>query len=572
MLLLSALPVHAQTAPSPALQSLQSPAAEFAIPERALDAPPETERILPRIVPRAEAKRLGGGRGVRVEGFRFEGNTVFSNAELAAVVAPWTNRDLSSQDLQAVREALTRHYIEQGYVTSGALVPDQQVESGIVTLRIVEGRLVEARAEGTRFFRSAYFEQRLMLDSGGPLRIQDLERRLQIFAEDRRIRRISARLDPGDRRGDAVLKLRIDEAPPLRSFAEWNNATPSSLGQQSGRFGVGFSNIAGFGDELSVQLRTTPGLTDFEIGYGIPVTPWDTRLRARYRHSSGDVVEGPLKGGGFGSTAWSAVIGATQPIIRTRSTVLGLGLLAEWRTSKTKLGDVGGGFLGTGADEASGISKLGVVRGVGDWQYRTRTRVFAARQILSFGVPVWGATRNQAKNPDTRFVSSFTQLRAALRMPQMKNVEVVGRADVQLSNQPLMPLEQIGVGGIDTVRGYGTNEVVRDQAVIASLEVRATLFRSPGDRHTLQFAPFIDYAHAWNHKRALFDASAGGLAKIDVGKRRTLLSLGAGLRYRMARRFRAEFYWGVGRRSDPSGALVGAQQHGIHFRVRADLP
>lgn len=543
------------------VQSQQTPAENFDLPERELREPEEEERILPIVVPRAQPHRLGGGRPVHVSSFQFEGNTVFTDAELAALLAPLANRDITTQELQTARDTLTRHYIESGYVTSGAMIPDQEVSDGVVTFRIVEGRLASVRAEGTRFFRGSYFERRLMLGSDKPLRIQDLEQRLQIFQEDWRIKRIASQLDPGERRGEAVLKLRIDEAAPLRSFAEWSNNTPSNLGEQTGRFALGLPNLLGVGDEFTAQLRATPGLIDYELDYGVPITPWDTQLRARYRRSSGEIVEGPISGGDFKSSAWTAGFGLVQPLLRTRNTTMRVALLGEWRRSKTEAGGIGFRFEGTGAND-NGVSKLAVARTAFDWLYRTRTQVFAVRQILSVGLPVWNATENPSRVPDTNFVSSFTQLRMALRMPQHENLELVARSDLQLSNHPLMPLEQIGAGGLDTVRGYPDNELVRDQAIIASVELRAQIFRSSNGRHRLQLAPFVDFAHGWNRKRA----------GDEPRKDRTLVSLGLGLRYRIAQLLRAEIYWGVGRKANESGAAVGLQQHGVHFRLRADLP
>jgi len=545
------------------VQSLQTPAESFDLPEREPREPEEEERILPIVVPRSQPDRLGGGQPVRVSSFQFEGNTVFTDAELAALLAPLADRDITTQELQTARDTLTRHYIDNGYVTSGAMIPDQEVSDGVVTFRIVEGRLASVRAEGTRFFRGSYFERRLMLGSDKPLRIQDLEQRLQIFQEDWRINRIASQLDPGERRGEAVLRLRIDEAAPLRTLAEWSNNTPSNLGEQTGRFVLGLPNLLGIGDEFTAQLRATQGLIDYELDYGVPITPWDTQLRGRYRRSSGEVVEGPLTAGGaeFTSSAWTAGIGLVQPLIRTQNTTLSAALLGEWRRSETKIDGFGFGFPGTGADQDTGVSKIGVARTAIDWLYRTRTQVFAVRQILSVGLPVWDATENSSRVPDTNFVSSFTQLRLAVRMPRYENLELVMRSDLQLSNHPLMPLEQIGAGGLDTVRGYPDNELVRDQAVIASIELRAQIYRSSNGRHRLQLAPFVDFAQGWDRKRS----------GVEPRKDRTLLSLGMGFRYRMARLLRAEVYWGLGRNADESDAAVGLQQHGVHFRLRADF-
>jgi hemolysin activation/secretion protein len=52
------------------------------------------------------------------------GNTVFSDAEIAEVTAPFQNRTLLTEDLERLRLALTLLYVNKGYLTSGAIIPD----------------------------------------------------------------------------------------------------------------------------------------------------------------------------------------------------------------------------------------------------------------------------------------------------------------------------------------------------------------------------------------------------------------------------------------------------------------
>ena len=76
-----------------------------------------------------------------VRGFQFEGNRAFSGAELAKVTEPFTNRELSSEDIEQARRAVSLYYVSHGYINSGAIIPDQDPTNGIVRIRIVEGEL-----------------------------------------------------------------------------------------------------------------------------------------------------------------------------------------------------------------------------------------------------------------------------------------------------------------------------------------------------------------------------------------------------------------------------------------------
>jgi len=537
--------------------ALQTPARDFELREPEIAPEPPPERILPPVQP--APRPLAGGLRVDVAGFRFEGNTVFDDAELAAVVAPWTGRQIASEELEAAREALTRHYVDAGYVSSGALVPDQELEDGVVRVRIVEGRLVRVVVEGTRSYRPSYFEHRLMLYGKRPLRIQDLEERLQVFQQDPRIERLAARLGPGEARGDAVLRLDVAEALPFRALGEWSNDTPAGLGEQTGRVGAQYSNLLGVGDRLSGLFRGTEGLIDFEAQYRVPLTSWDTEVAAHLRYSEGEVVRGPFQVADIDSEAMTVGFSFLQPLWRTRATSLQLAIIGDWRRSQTRVGDTFS-FPGTGADEETGISKLTALRLGGEWIHRTRTRVAAFRQIVSFGIPILDYTNNASRVPDGEFVSSLSQLRLALRLPDAAYAEVAFRTDLQLGSEPLMPLEQIGVGGLATVRGYAENEIVRDQAVISSFELRFPLYRDLTERHVLQVGPFVDVGHAWNHSRKGPDL-----------KDQTVLGAGIGLRYRFRHFLFGELYWAP-LTSDDQLLPLDLQGDGVHFRVRLQLP
>ena len=63
------------------------------------------------------------------------GSTVFSDAELAEVTAPYRNRELTTEDLERVRLELTMLYVNKGYITSGAVIPDQDVTGNLIPFR-----------------------------------------------------------------------------------------------------------------------------------------------------------------------------------------------------------------------------------------------------------------------------------------------------------------------------------------------------------------------------------------------------------------------------------------------------
>ena len=54
---------------------------------------------------------------------------------------------------------------------------------------------------------------------------------------------------------------------------------------------------------------------------------------------------------------------------------------------------------------------------------------------------------------------------------------LVLRGDVQFADRPLISFEQFGLGGIDNVRGYGRDILLKDNGVFASAELRVPIVR-----------------------------------------------------------------------------------------------
>src|SRR5688500_752460 len=85
------------------------------LPEPALPRPvPSPALELPRVAPPTDAGRLSSALRVRVTRFRIVGNTVFPETELLALLAPYTGREIGTEELEEARLRITAHYIARG--------------------------------------------------------------------------------------------------------------------------------------------------------------------------------------------------------------------------------------------------------------------------------------------------------------------------------------------------------------------------------------------------------------------------------------------------------------------------
>lgn len=487
---------------------------------------------------------LSSQPSVFVRTFRLEGNRVFSTAELAAVTAPYENRMVSAEELQEVRHRLTLYYVERGYINSGAILPDQEVGDGVVRVRIVEGTLTAVELEGLERLRPEYLEERLHRAAGAPLHLPRLRESLQLLQEGGLIERVNAQLHPGTRLGEATLRAQVVEARPQWFGLRAANDRPPSVGAEYAELLVGHRDLSGRGDSLSARMGLAEGTRDFGMRYVHPLSAADTTVAVYYNRSSALVVEAAFADLDIESDARSVGLAVSHPLLRTLQQELTLGAALERRDSRTSLLGMPFSFSPGSVDGASTVAPLRL------WQQyvaRDARAVVAVRSTLSIGLDALGATVGEMQ-ADGRFASWVGQLQWVRRL-DTAGARLLARADLQLAGDALPAQEKFAVGGAGSVRGYRENQLVRDDAAVASLEVRVPLPAEP----SLQFAPFVDWGRAWNR--------GGPTAGSGV-----LWSVGLGLRWEPDARTQAQVYWGRPLRAveNPDHDL---QDRGIHFQL-----
>lgn len=516
--------------------------------------PPPPSPILPP-PPIAPPSKPGLPLGVRVfvREIQVTGATVMSAEELGRVTAPYVNRELTSEDLEALRLALTLAYVNKGYVTSGAIIPDQTITEGVLRVQIVEGELKRIEVEGTQWFRTGYLQDRIQLGAGPPVNINALQQRLQLLQQDPRIQQINAELKPGLKLGESELKVRVNEVSPYRLWLEFNNYQSPSVGAERGLATVQHQNLTGNADTLSFTYGRSDGVDpQIDTSYALPLNAYDTTVILQYRKNDFLVVEAPFDVLDIKSE--SEIFGVTlrQPIYRTLNQEIALALTGERLFNKTFL--LGEPFSFTAGAE-NGEAIVTAVRFAQEWTSRSQNQVIAARSRFSFGIDALDATNNQKNfgDADGQFFAWLGQFQWARRLDPL-GIQLLSRIDLQLANDHLFPLEQMSVGGRYSVRGYRENTLVRDNAFLFSLESRFPVYRSATKQDLILLAPFVDVGRSWNSHALTPDPE-------------TLASIGLGLILNnILPGTRLEVYWGLplNHVTTPGGNL---QDEGVHVQV-----
>jgi hemolysin activation/secretion protein len=505
--------------------------------------------------PELEQKGLPYAIRVFIREFRITGNTVIPTEELKKVAAPFENRDVTNNELAELRNRLTKVYINKGYINSGAVIPDQKVVDDTIEIRIIEGKLERIDIEGTKRFKPKYFTSRLELGAGPPLNVRNLESQLQLLLQDPLVEGMRAQLVPGDEPGEAVLKANVKEARPWNFGLVLDNKIPPSLGEARLLLQGELRNLARRGDIFLMELEGAEGIDgNFKFRYRLPLTPKDLALNLYYENGQSEVVEEPFDELDIETDLETIGIQIGQPIIRRPNTQLTLAGLLERRETETSL-------LGQPFSFSPGVQNgeavVSVFRFVTDWVNRRPNQVMSARATVSVGLDAFDSTINDSGpmkgQPDSEFTSFIPQFQWVRRFGK-RGHQLYFRFDGQIASTALLPIEKFVVGGLDSVRGYRTNQLVRDEGYAASLQYQLPIFRNPVGKRNLQFAAFIDQGAARDKDGPNPDPSE-------------LTGIGVGFIWSPSPKLQMEFYYADPQDDVPKGGEHSLQDSAYYFRV-----
>jgi hemolysin activation/secretion protein len=516
------------------------------LPEQPLPILPAPSDLL--VPPTAPPIQIPGNApsSVFVERFNIVGSTVFSQAELDAVTAPFRGRSITFAELLQARSAITQLYVERGYVNSGAYIPPQTIEAGVVTIQVVEGSLEAINITGTRRLNPSYIRSRLALVSTTPLNQRRLLEGLQLLQLDPLIQTISADLQAGTRPGTSILQVEVKEADSFNVQLSLDNGRSPNVGSFRRQIQFDQANLTGLGDSLSVNYTNTDGSNEVNGSYTLPLNPRNGTLRLAVGRANSRIIQPPFDQADIAAPSQYYELTYRQPLIQTPTEELALGVIASRQESQTQAN--GQGIQFSNDADSNGRTRISAIRLFQEWTQRGRQHVLAARSQFSLGVDWFGATVSDG-NPDSRFFAWRGQGQwVRLLAP---DTLLLLRTDMQLTDSPLVALEQFSIGGAQSVRGYRQDQLLTNNGAFFSTELRLPLIRQ-SPIGVLQLTPFIDAGTAWNNP--------------DSGSTpNTLVGIGVGLLWQR-QDFSARLDWGIPLIS-VSGEKRTWQENGIYFSI-----
>lgn len=454
-----------------------------------------------------------------IQEYRVEGSRILSAAEIGEVVYPFLGPERTLDDVEAARAALEQAYRDKGYQTVVVQIPQQRVQRGIVRLEVIETKVGRLRVKGTRFFDPDDIKRMApSLAEGTVPNFNDVTRdivKLNTLAD----RRVSPALRPGVEPGTVDIDLTVKDTFPLHGNVELNNRASPDTTDLRLNGSLSYNNLWQLGHSVGASFQVSPqDRTEVKVlsGYYIarfPQVEWLSLMVNGTKQESNVSTLGGAAVAGRGD-----IVGARAMLTLPARPNFYHSLNFGWDYKRfQQLVNVG---TGVALETPTTYYPFSMNYSAGWSGKKASTELNAG---VTFHVRGIGEDRAEFANARFRADSNFIYFRGDLSHTRELpgGLEAFAKIQGQISDQPLISSEQLSGGGIGTVRGYLEAEVVGDNGVFGSLELRSpSLLRWWSDKAgELRVYGFVEGGVLTTYDPLPDQASYIELASVGVGGR-----------------------------------------------------
>ena len=263
---------------------------------------------------------------ITVQKIMIEGNSRFSTAQLHALVADAEGQRLSLAGLRELTQRITNFYHQQGYIYSQAYLPQQTLSNGILKIAVVE-----AVYDQTKISNQSRTQDWLLAATVAPLK-QDshieqgqMQHQLKLL---NRLNGVSTRnvLAPGATTGSSQLNIDVQDTALVTGYVGADNFGNRYTKEARLTAGVALNNLAGLGDQLSVEGMTTGSALNYgKVGYDFVFTGMGTRAGVSYSYLDYELGKELENIGAEGNAAQTSVW-LSQPVLLSNTGELSVSL------------------------------------------------------------------------------------------------------------------------------------------------------------------------------------------------------------------------------------------------------
>ncbi len=452
-------------------------------------------------------------------------------------------RSLTECGLEEMKCAILEYFKRGGYRFVDVVIPPQEITNCVLQILIVQTKLCNVEVCGNEWTSEDRLKNYLQVKPGGPIKVDSVLRSLT-WMNRNPFRRVDALFAPGSECGTTNIQLLVDERRPYRAYYGWDDRGNEAIGNYRQFLGVNWGNPFFLDGSLTFQVTVSSHLKKLQAYTARYESyfPWGDTLSfyGGYSH-----VHSEHLGFSFHNHGYSYQGSFRYDIsIRPKGYMMQNILVgADFKSTNNNLE----------FSEVPIFSKIAtLLQLVAGYRLQLEPTwasvLFKADVMVSpnFNMPHQNATDYSSLRP---FAKPFYIYMRALFESTLRLAHkwcFITRIQGQASSRNLLPSEEFGLGGMDTVRGYEERIANGDQGALMNLEFFTpsfTIFQNCGNcvdgncvscedrfmnrccskiKDGLKFLVFADLGTTAVHKRLPGE-----------NKGETLIGIGPGLRYIM---------------------------------------
>ena len=404
---------------------------------------------------------------------RVEGSTVLPRDQVEETVYPFLGPGRHASDVEHARAALEALYQSHGFPTVSVTVPRQRISDsgGVVTVQVIERRVGRLRVTGARYFLPS--DVRAGAPSVAPGTVPNTAQLTRDLVGLNQLpdRTVQPALRPGRTPDTVDVDLAVTDKFPLHGSLELNNRYNADTSPLRLNASVSYDNFFQRGDTGTISYQVAPeNVRDAEVtsaSYLLHVPQSKLSLLLTYLHSNSNVTTlGSTDVAGRGTSAGFRVLiplGSTGNFTHSFS--------VGWDYKRYYELDT---FLATRQATSAPITYYPLnATYAASWTGKHSTT--DATIGVELGLSGLGSDDAAFDNKRFNAPPGFSVLRGGVTREQdlPHDVQLWASVQGQLTNDPLVSSEQIGIGGTDSVRGYLEAETLGDYGGYLQTELRS---------------------------------------------------------------------------------------------------
>jgi hemolysin activation/secretion protein len=485
------------------------------------------------------------------------GNKLLPATALQNLLTPYVGKDKTFRDIQRALETIEKAYRSAGYGAVQVSIPEQELTSGTLRIEVEEIPVAALTISGNRFFSEANIRNTLSsLREGLTPNTRLLSENIQL-ANENPAKQIDVVLGIGKLPDTLDAKISVVDEAPFRAYLNVDNTGTPTSGRHRTGFSLRHANLFDRDHTVTFAYTGSPDMLEgtrvdiYSLGYRVPLYSIGDSIDVFYAKSNINTPASVMSvGSTLGLTGKGDVMGLRWNHYFARQGEYTSKLVGGWdhKLMDTTCSNSGTPVpFGTSAGCTPYTTRPLSLTYSGQWSNPAMTTDFQLGYAYNVpmgsqyttttttNVTVYDRYSLVASNRNTPEDFSVIRYGASITRPLprewMLRAAISGQSSLGMA---LVPAEQVGLSGAQTVRGFHERVVAADTGYVVNFELYApnvaSLLGLPGNLRPLVF---YDASQGWNYRMPSGTAVTTQTVGVD--------SIGTGLRYDLKKDIIARF-------------------------------